>query len=95
MEFKFDLQRFKGQTTSSEATNEPTVYEIQLQEYAVQYAEALAPNAHKLNNYAMSVLENRLGFKYVVGGADSLDEYFIHLNGEAQERATSALHAMI
>ena len=90
--FVFDLQRFKGQTTSSEATYTPTEYELQLQQYAVRYAEALAPNAHELNDLAMGVLRRHLGFQYVTDGTD---EYFINLNAEAQERATSALHNLI
>ena len=93
MEFKFDLQRFKGQTTSSEATYTPTEYELQLQQYAVQYAQALAPNAQELNNYAMGVIKP--SFEEIMGGTEPLGKYHIKLNGEAQERATSALHALI
>ena len=91
--FKFDLQRFKGQTTSSEATYTPTEYELQLQQYAVRYASALAPNAETLNNFAMGVLQN--SFEEIMGGLQPLGKLHIQLNGEAQERATSALHALI
>ena len=91
--FKFDLQRFKGQTTSSEATYTPTEYELQLQQYAVQYAEALAPNAQMLNNFAMGVLQD--SFEEIMGGLQPLGKLHIQLNGEAQERATSALHTLI
>ncbi|MBQ7493852.1 MAG: hypothetical protein IJT47_05440, partial [Selenomonadaceae bacterium] len=93
MKFEFDLQRFKGQTTSSEATYTPTEYELQLQRYAVQYAEALAPNAKALNDYAMSVIQP--SFEDIMGGLQPLGKLHIQLNGEAQERATSALHALI
>ena len=91
--FKFDLQRFKGQTTSSEATYTPTEYELQLQQYAVRYASALAPNAETLNNFAMGVLQN--SFEDIMGGLQPLGKFHIQLNAEAQERATSALHALI
>ena len=91
--FKFHLQRFKGQTTSSEATYTPTEYELQLQQYAVRYASALAPNAETLNNYAMGVIQP--SFEEIMGGLQPLGKLHIQLNGEAQERATSALEALI
>ncbi|MBQ3452262.1 MAG: hypothetical protein IJG32_08350, partial [Selenomonadaceae bacterium] len=89
MMFKFNLQRFKGGTVT-ENVYEPTIYELQLQQLAVNYAEALAPNAHMLNDYAKEVIENsfRTVFK-------DLDYYYVHLAGEAQERGTQGLSGLM
>lgn len=63
MEFVFDLQRFGGKGSSSTTVQsyQPTEGEKRLQNQAADYSEAVAPNALKLNNYAMNLLKDSLG----------------------------------
>ena len=60
MEFKFDLQRFKGNQTVNNSYT-PTEYELELQKASSDYANAVIPNAYYLNDTARKLLENSLG----------------------------------
>lgn len=75
MEFKFDLQRFKGDTTVQSYT--PTEYELELQQMQTDLARNYAPNAVWLNDVARQLLQNSVG---------AVQQDFNGLNQQAQQR---------
>lgn len=84
--FKFDLQLFGGSKSSTTVTDrEPTEYELKLQEMQARYAEAIAPNAHELNNMAKKLL---------VGSLGTVQVDFNALNNNSQVQIGDALKGM-
>lgn len=80
MEFTFDLQRFKGDTTV-ENSYTPTEYELELQKMQSDIANHYAPNAVWLNDVARQLLQNSIG---------AVQQDFNSLNQQAQQRINSA-----
>ena len=79
MEFKFDLQRFKGDTTVQSYT--PTEYELELQQMQSELARHYAPNATWLNDVARQLLQDSVG---------TVQQDYNSLNQQAQQRINEA-----
>ena len=88
IDFVFDLQRFKGNTTV-ENKYEPTEHELEGQRIAANYAGAVSPNALKLNDYAAQVLG--AAFPNVINGADQM---YTNLLLDSRARQNAALDSM-
>ena len=87
MKLIFDLQRFKGggsQTTKYE----PTEYELEAQKEALAYMKARMPFADDLGEFAETLLKNHLP------EITALNERFMGLNEQAQQRQNTALNGI-